>query len=250
MGDVHGGVIHHHNKVVKGISDLIERRPAGHHHVATKVGSAPAHGAAHEVCPANFGIIVNTKADHRFAAFRLEGCFLIRLEVAVAIVVARSLLRRLLVLPHSLQFAFAGVAAIRQASVEQGLDGIAVLGDALALNHRLFIPVDSKPLQAFKDVLGVFRLRSFFVGVFDAKQKTAVLVAGKQPIENGGSRGADMKRSRGAGGQTNARHCVEVVLTGPTGFEPATSAVTGRCSNRLNYGPKPKQQLRKSSRSS
>ena len=26
--------------------------------------------------------------------------------------------------------------------------------------------------------------------------------------------------------------------TGPTGFEPATSAVTGRCSNRLNYGPK------------
>ena len=26
--------------------------------------------------------------------------------------------------------------------------------------------------------------------------------------------------------------------TGPTGFEPATSAVTGRCSNQLNYGPK------------
>jgi hypothetical protein len=26
--------------------------------------------------------------------------------------------------------------------------------------------------------------------------------------------------------------------TGPTGFEPATSAVTGRCSNRLNYGPR------------
>ena len=26
--------------------------------------------------------------------------------------------------------------------------------------------------------------------------------------------------------------------TGPTGFEPATSAVTGRCSNQLNYGPR------------
>jgi hypothetical protein len=25
--------------------------------------------------------------------------------------------------------------------------------------------------------------------------------------------------------------------TGPTGLEPATSAVTGRCSNQLNYGP-------------
>ncbi len=26
--------------------------------------------------------------------------------------------------------------------------------------------------------------------------------------------------------------------TGLTGFEPATSAVTGRCSNQLNYSPK------------
>ena len=26
--------------------------------------------------------------------------------------------------------------------------------------------------------------------------------------------------------------------TGPTGLEPATSAVTGRCSNQLNYGPR------------
>ena len=28
-----------------------------------------------------------------------------------------------------------------------------------------------------------------------------------------------------------------VTRTGLTGFEPATSAVTGRCSNRLNYRP-------------
>ena len=30
---------------------------------------------------------------------------------------------------------------------------------------------------------------------------------------------------------------VVIIGTGPTGFEPATSAVTGRCSNQLNYGP-------------
>jgi hypothetical protein len=28
-----------------------------------------------------------------------------------------------------------------------------------------------------------------------------------------------------------------VLKTGLTGFEPATSAVTGRCSNQLNYNP-------------
>ena len=30
------------------------------------------------------------------------------------------------------------------------------------------------------------------------------------------------------------------LLTGLTGLEPATSAVTGRCSNQLNYEPKKK----------
>lgn len=30
---------------------------------------------------------------------------------------------------------------------------------------------------------------------------------------------------------------LNLVLTGLTGFEPATSAVTGRCSNQLNYRP-------------
>ena len=179
MGDVHGGVIHHHHKVVERISDLIERCPTGNNHVAAKVGPAPAHGAPHEVFPADFSIVVDTKADHRFASFRLEGRFLIGREVAVAVVVARSLVCGLLVLAHGLQFAFAGVAAISQAAIEKRLDGLAVLGDSLALDHRLFIPVDAKPLQAFKDVLGVFRLRSLLVGVFDAQQKTAVLVAGK-----------------------------------------------------------------------
>ena len=28
-----------------------------------------------------------------------------------------------------------------------------------------------------------------------------------------------------------------IILTGLTGLEPATSAVTGRCSNQLNYSP-------------
>ncbi len=30
---------------------------------------------------------------------------------------------------------------------------------------------------------------------------------------------------------------ISFVFTGLTGLEPATSAVTGRCSNRLNYSP-------------
>ena len=40
--------------------------------------------------------------------------------------------------------------------------------------------------------------------------------------------------------QFNALHCfavLSIVVAGRTGFEPATSGVTGQCSNQLNYRP-------------
>ena len=67
----------------------------------------------------------------------------------MAIVVSRSLVRCLLSFPHGLQLFFAGVTAIGQASIEQGLDGFAVFRNALALDHRVFIPVNAQPLKAF-----------------------------------------------------------------------------------------------------
>ena len=42
----------------------------------------------------------------------------------------------------------------------------------------------------------------------------------------------------GLGANLNRFSKLFLEKTGPTGFEPATSAVTGRCSNQLNYGPK------------
>ena len=44
----------------------------------------------------------------------------------------------------------------------------------------------------------------------------------------------------GLGANLNRFSNYSRLRTGPTGFEPATSAVTGRCSNQLNYGPKPR----------
>ena len=76
----------------------------------------------------------------------------------------------------------------------------------LALDHRVVVPVNAKPLEAFEDVLGEFRLGSLLVGVFNAQQEATVLVSRKQPVENGRPRRADVEGSRRAGSQTNANH--------------------------------------------
>ena len=124
--------------------------------------------------------------------------------MAVAVVVARGLIRCFLPIPHRLQLLFAGVAAIGETLLQQGMDGGAMLIDAFALDHGFFIPIQPQPLQTIKDVLGVFEFRSLPIGVFDAEDETAALTAGEQPIEYCGSSRADMERARRAGGQTNA----------------------------------------------
>ena len=83
---------------------------------------------------------------------------------------------------------------------------MAVLLHPLALDDGLRIPVDAQPLEAIKDVAGVFAFAALFVGVFNAQHKLAAMAPRKQPVEYGGASGADMKRSRWAGGQTNTHH--------------------------------------------
>ena len=203
VGDRHGGVVHHHHQVVEGITDLVGGCPAGDHHVATEIGATPAHLAPHQISPGDHGVVVDAEADRGFAPFGDEGLLLLGTEIAVAVVVAGSAVLGGLPLTHLGEFGFAGVAAVSAAAVEQLLNGGAVFGDALALHHRLAIPVQTQPLQAFEDVGGVLRLAPFLVGVFDAEQELAALMAGEQPVEHRRAGRADVERAGGAGGETH-----------------------------------------------
>ena len=171
MGDGHGCVIHHHHQVVKRISDLISRCPSGDHHVAPEVGAAPTHRSAHQILPENLSVVIDLEADDRLPSFGLERGFLFRREVAMSVVVSRSLIGGFLGLAHRLQLLFTGVAAIGEAFVEQGLNRCSVLIHPLALDDGVLIPVDPEPLQTFKDVAGEFRFGPLFVGVFDAQKE-------------------------------------------------------------------------------
>ena len=76
--------------------------------------------------------------------------------------------------------------------------------DAGALDDGLFIPIEAKPAQALQDVLGEFGPGALPIGVFDAQQKLAALVAGKQPVEDCCSGRADVQGARGAWCQAHA----------------------------------------------
>ena len=206
MGDLHRGVIHHHNKVVEGVADLISRSTTCNHHVSAKVRASPAHGPTHQIIPANFGSVINAKADHRFTAFCLKSLLLLGRQSPVAVVVARRLIGRFLRIAHGREFRFAGVAAVGQSPIEQGLYRFTMLRHPFALDDGFLVPVDPEPLQAFENVLGVLGLGPLLVGVFNAQHERSLLVLGIEPIENSGSRRSNMKRARRAGGQSNAHH--------------------------------------------
>ena len=206
MGDGHGGVIDHHHEVVKRIADLIGWSAPGDHHVAAQVGSAPAHGAAHQVVPLDVAAVIDAEAHRGLASLGLIVGFLLGAEVAVAVVVTRRFLVGHLGLAHGVELLFRGVTAVGQPGIQQLLDRLAVLLHPLALDYGLGIPVDAQPAQTIEDVAGVFAFAALFVGVFNAQHKLAAMAPRVQPVEHRCACGADMKRSRWAGGQTNTHH--------------------------------------------
>ena len=75
------------------------------------------------------------------------------------------------------------VAEIGGACGEQLIGGGSVTGQALRLEERPFIPVESEPIQSVENAFHQFRPIPLDVRVFDSKNKGATAVPGKQPVE-------------------------------------------------------------------
>jgi hypothetical protein len=78
----------------------------------------------------------------------------------------------------------------------------AVQIDALGLAIGPFVPIKPDPLHAFDDGLDGFVRGPALVGVFNAQDKNTVLLAGIEPIEQGGSDTADVEVACGARGKS------------------------------------------------
>src|SRR5439155_26373045 len=83
--------------------------------------------------------------------------------------------------------------------------------DARALEHQLLVPVEAQPGEAVEDHLRVLVGGASLVGVLDAQQELAALVAGVQPVEQGGAGASDVEVAGGGGGESDANGHVNAV---------------------------------------
>ena len=71
------------------------------------------------------------------------------------------------------------------------------VGAAVAALHGAFIPVQTQPFHAGEDCAGGFLRVAGIVRVLNAEDEGAAHLAGKQPVEQGGARAADVEVARG-----------------------------------------------------
>ncbi len=85
---------------------------------------------------------------------------------------------------------------VRLALGEEAVGDFLVALHAGALEHQLFVPVETQPGEPIEDHLRMLVGRASLIGVLDAQQELAALVAGVQPVEEGGAGASDVEVAR------------------------------------------------------
>ena len=124
-----------------------------------------------------------------------------RIAVAPAAVIAHRQLLLALLGAHRLQLLRGGEALVSLAHIEQLVRNLGMARRALALEYRCVVPIETQPVEPGKDRVDRFRGRARLVGILDAQQRLAAMVAGEQPVEHRGARAADMQESGGRRGE-------------------------------------------------
>ena len=95
------------------------------------------------------------------------------------------------------------VAAIGVAALEQLVRDLGVARPELRLVIFVPVPIEAEPAHPVEDRVDRLLGRARLVGVLDPQQELAAVVAGEQPVEQGGARAADVqeagRRGREAG---------------------------------------------------
>ena len=194
-----------HERVVDGVDQGVERVAIGaHDDVVGHVLATEGQLATDEVIPGPI-LIGHGEAGDGAATLGLEGCALLGSEVAAATGVALGAPGRPGSLALSLELLGGAVAGIgvpgldkpaRDVGVDVHALGLAV-GAVGSADLGTFVPVQAQPAQGVEQhevgVLGV----ALGVGVLDAEDEGAAVVACEGPVEERGARHADVGIARG-----------------------------------------------------
>src|SRR5438552_1188752 len=85
-----------------------------------------------------------------------------------------------------------------------------------AADFGAFVPIEAEPAEAIENRLQCFADISHLIGVVDAKNELAAVLAGEQPVEKSGADAADVQVASWAGCKTGTdyHHRFLVLLAG------------------------------------
>ena len=190
----HVVIVHHNGVQIRGSPVAAQDDHVIH------LGVGDADGALHQVLDHCFAFPGRFQPDGGLHANRS----LRRIPVPPTPIVARRPLFLDGLFPHLPQFLGGAVAIVGFAGGQQRVCHLRVTRGAGRLEYRLFVAIQSEPVQAFEDHAGGFVGGAFPVGVLHPQQKRAVVVAAIQEIEQRGAGAADMQQAGGAGGEAGA----------------------------------------------
>ena len=197
MRHAHVVVIHNHRQ-------HIGRRPvrADKDHIV-KLAVLHAHLAKHGINNDRLAIKRSLEANHRLHTF---GC-LARITIPPAAIVARGKSGLFLCGAHRLQLFGRRIAIISLACRQHLLGDLDMTPSPLKLHGRFAIPLQPKPVKPVKNGLRRLGSRAFAVGVFNAQEKFAAVMLGKQIVVQSGPCSSDMHISgRRRGDAANDTH--------------------------------------------
>ena len=93
------------------------------------------------------------------------------------------------------------VAAIGVAALEQLVRHFGVPRPELRLVIFVAVPIEAEPAHPVEDRVDRLRRRARLVGIFDAQQELAAVVAGEEPVEQRRARAADVQEAGRRGGE-------------------------------------------------
>ena len=134
---------------------------------------------------------------------------------------AVALLGAVLGLPR-LDVVAGGVRAVDLPALDELVEDLLVAVGARDLRDRVAVPVEPEPAQRLVDVLDVLGRVALGVGVLDAQEHLAAVVAGLEPVEQRGAGAADVQLAGRGGSESDAhRVIVGACSSVPTSRPPA-----------------------------
>ena len=100
------------------------------------------------------------------------------------------------------EFFLRHVAAIGVAATQHLVGDFRVAGPELRLVIFVAVPIEPEPAHAVEDRVDRLGGRAGLVGIFDAQQELAAMVAGVEPVEQGRARAPDVQKTGRGGRET------------------------------------------------